>query len=486
VNIGGPTNQVNAWGTFTMYGGVISGNTAATNGGGVRRGANTNAVFTMYDGEITDNTAARDGGGIYAQGEVYSPVLSATNYARITIGPNVVFSGNRAGTGAFHPPDTTAVDNRIQTTSSTIFNHPINNFDINFRYGPRAETLTITYVTNTAQGIFSPPGATDLRTETIDIYSSLVRAPALLHPSQVPDTTPMTGYVFDGWTKDGGSTLLTYDQVRATVIRNDTTFTAQWSPAETGPRPPGPPEPPPAPPITGQHYAYLIGFEDGTIRPGANVSRAQAATILFRLMSDEDRATYWRQTNPYSDVTIDDWFNNSVSTTTSAGLFQGLPDGTFRPNRAVTRAELAAAITRMMGVTETGAPLFNDTAGHWARDYISAAALGGWLLGYDGPDGRFLPDQPISRAEAAAMINRALWRLPESSNDLLPDMRRWPDNAVTGAWYYLYIQEATNSHYYVIKEDGIHETWEQLIPPRPWALLELPGSRPEDIFRIQD
>ncbi|MCL2408850.1 MAG: InlB B-repeat-containing protein [Oscillospiraceae bacterium] len=256
------------------------------------------------------------------------------------------------------------------------------------------------------------------------------------------------------------------------------------------------PTPPPTPPMfptrpaelsrpAVRHHAYLIGFEDGTIRPRANVSRAQVATIFFRLMSDGSRANYWMQTNPYPDVVLEQWFNNAVSTTTNAGMFIGMPDGTFHPDRAITRAELAAVIARMIGVTYNGEPLFNDIAGHWAEGYINAAARNGWVIGYEGLGGRFMPNQPITRAEAAAMINRVFERLPETPDDLLDGMLTWPDNANPNAWYYLYIQEATNSHYYEMKADGAHETWIQLIPPRPWHLLERPESVPEDIFRIQ-
>jgi len=234
------------------------------------------------------------------------------------------------------------------------------------------------------------------------------------------------------------------------------------------------------------HFAYLIGYEDGTVRPRNNITRAEIATIFFRFMSDGDRASRWTQMNPYSDVALQQWFNNAVSTTTNADMFIGFPDGTFRPNSAITRAELAAVIARMMGVTDSGSPLFNDIDGHWAQGYINAAAQNGWAVGYEGLGGRFLPNQPITRAEAAAMINRVFGRLPEDSEDLLPGMLTWPDNANPNAWYYLYIQEATNSHTYVMKANGINETWEELIQPRPWVLLERPDSRPEDIFRTQD
>jgi len=299
------------------------------------------------------------------------------------------------------------------------------------------------------------------------------------------------GYTFSGWRYTGqayGTPNLTNEDVAAHIVTGDITFTAQWTSNVTddgdweSPTEPTRPTQPPA--ESGVHHAYLIGFEDGTIRPEATVTRAQAATIVFRLMSDADRAEFWRQDNPYSDVELTDWYNNAISTTSNFGIFHGTPNGVFQPYRAITRAELASVLARLQDVSCNEAPVFIDTHGHWAQEAINAAALHGWVQGFAGPDGTFLPDQPITRAEAAAMINRAFNRLPENQQDLLPNMRIWPDNANPNAWYYLYIQEATNSHRYIRKAGGVHETWVQIIlPERPWHLLERPESRPEDIFR---
>ena len=232
------------------------------------------------------------------------------------------------------------------------------------------------------------------------------------------------------------------------------------------------------------HYAFLIGFEDGTIRPEGTATRAHLATVLFRLMSDADRASNWTQTNPFADVEIDDWFNNAISTVTNAGI---LPDAmigsNFHPERQVTRAEVVATIVRLQGIAPVaGAASFNDITGHWAVRYINAAAREGWALGFNGLGGEFRPNEPVTRAQMAALVNRAFGRLPESPADLLSDMVRWPDNADANAWYYLYIQEASNSHYYEMKADGIHETWTTLIPPRRWEVLERPDSQPGDIL----
>jgi len=232
-----------------------------------------------------------------------------------------------------------------------------------------------------------------------------------------------------------------------------------------------------------RHYAYIIGFSDGTVRPGALLTRAQAATIFFRIMGDNDRTVYWAQDNPFSDVGINQWFNNAVSTVTNAGLITGMPGGTFEPNRPITRAQLAVIVARHSGIYDNTAPLFIDIAGHWAEGYINAVAQQGWVVGYEGPGGRFLPNQPITRAEAAAIINRMRGCLPHGAQALLPDMRMFADNINPMAWYYLYIQAAANSHKYVLVDDVNHETWVYLLlPERPWHLLELPGSQPWYIF----
>ncbi|MCL2568540.1 MAG: S-layer homology domain-containing protein [Oscillospiraceae bacterium] len=232
--------------------------------------------------------------------------------------------------------------------------------------------------------------------------------------------------------------------------------------------------------------AYLIGTEEGLIRPHANITRAEVATIFFRLITDADRAANWSQTNSFPDVELNHWFNNAVSTTTRMGIFQGRPDGTFGPNDPITRAELATAVTRFMdvaGLANTGNNLFSDIQGHWANVYINAAAMNSWVQGPDGLGGAFYPDRPITRAETAAIINRIFQRLPETTADLLPNMVTWPDNANTNAWFYLYLQSASNSYTFRMKADGIHESWVTLVPVRDWAVLERPNSRPEHILR---
>ena len=235
----------------------------------------------------------------------------------------------------------------------------------------------------------------------------------------------------------------------------------------------------------GERQAYLIGSGNGQINPNGNITRAEVATIFFRLISDGERAEFWTQQNPFPDVAINDWFNNAVSTTTNMDLFQGVGDGTFAPNRTITRAELATVIVRFMAVADNTPPVqnqFNDIAGHWAGDYINLAAANGWVNGIQGLGGPFQPDRPITRAEVAAMVNRIFHRLPETRNDLLPNMRAWMDNLNPDRWFYLHMQAASNSYTYVMKENGINETWIEIRAPRDWTVLERPDSRPGNIL----
>jgi uncharacterized repeat protein (TIGR02543 family) len=239
--------------------------------------------------------------------------------------------------------------------------------------------------------------------------------------------------------------------------------------------------PPPVDPVplSGLHHAYIIGYPDGNIRPNNYVTRAEAATILFRLISDEYRANVWSQSNPFADINTEKWYNNAISTMHNAGLVTGYNDGSFRPDKEITRAEFAALIVRTMGlghVKDIALNIFSDINDHWAKDYINIAYMHNWVQGYNG--GTFNPNRPITRAEVAALINRALNRLPQFVSDLHTDMITWDDNTDQNAWYYLHIQEASNSNYYEMKDDGLHKTWTGLFTPRDWRLLERPYSNP--------
>ena len=217
------------------------------------------------------------------------------------------------------------------------------------------------------------------------------------------------------------------------------------------------------------HYAYIVGYPDSTVRPQNGITRAEVATIFFRLLTDETRNANSTKTNSYSDVAAGAWYNHAVSTLSAMGIVKGDSQGKFNPNAPITRAEFAAIAARFDDKANTTAVDFSDIASHWAKNEISAAANNGWINGYT--DGTFRPNNKITRAEAMTLVNRVLKRLPETAEDLHNDMIKWSDNSDTSAWYYLAVQEATNSHYYDLKENK-HEKWSKLRETRDWTELE--------------
>ena len=221
---------------------------------------------------------------------------------------------------------------------------------------------------------------------------------------------------------------------------------------------------------TTDHFAYIVGYGNGEVRPQNNITRAEVATIFFRLLTDDVRDENLTKTNRYSDVASTSWYNTAVSTLSSMGIITGYPDGTFRPNAAITRAEFAAIAARFDNDGDKTAAKFSDIANHWAKDEISIAYNNGWINGY--PDGTFGPQRDITRAETMTLVNRVLNRQPETADDLLPDMVTWTDNADKNAWYYLAVQEATNSHYYEFKTNSQYEKWTELRETRDWSQLE--------------
>ena len=207
---------------------------------------------------------------------------------------------------------------------------------------------------------------------------------------------------------------------------------------------------------TEDHIAYVIGYEDETVRPENNITRAEVAMIFFRLLTDETRDAALTDVNSYSDVEVGDWYNTAVSTMSALGIIKGYPDGTFKPNNFITRAEFAAIAARFDDHVSTGAVTFNDIKGHWAEEEVCRAAELGWVTGY--PDGSFRPDQFITRAEAMTLINRVLVRNPETVDDLLDNMPIWKDNADPNRWYFIAVQEASISHDYARKTNNT-EYW---------------------------
>lgn len=208
---------------------------------------------------------------------------------------------------------------------------------------------------------------------------------------------------------------------------------------------------------TADHYAYIIGYTDRTVRPNSALTRAELATILYRLLSTESREIFYTESNNYSDVDADAWYNVEVSTMTAAGVLNGYPDGSFKPDAPITRAELVSVMVTFFTEIEPVDPEFIDTVGHWADEIIEAAYAEGLIEGYD--DGSFKPDQSVTRAEAIKVINVVLGR-DLVAGELCDDMIVWKDNMDTDAWYYYAIQEATNSHTYLITD---HESWTGII-----------------------
>ena len=215
------------------------------------------------------------------------------------------------------------------------------------------------------------------------------------------------------------------------------------------------------------HFDYIVGDADGRVHPERNITRAEVASIFFRLLKDDVRSENLTDQNTFTDVSADAWYNVAVSTMSDMDIVFGRTDYQFDPDAYITRAEFAAIAARFDSGSYSGDDLFTDIEGHWAADQISRAAEKGWITGY--PDGTFGPNRYITRAEAVTMINRVLNRMPKDKDALHEDMKVFVDNADTNAWYYLAIQEATNSHEYKKDKDGVYETWTDVLPARDWA-----------------
>ena len=268
------------------------------------------------------------------------------------------------------------------------------------------------------------------------------------------------GYIFDGWYTDK-TYRIPYNF--ATPLTQDTTIYAKWFLIVL----PGATVKKNTPKLnTADHFAYVQGYPDGTVKPAGNITRAETAAILFRLMDDASRKTYYSTKSGFRDVASGSWYNTYVATLNNAGVITDSSNGYFRPNEAITRAELAAMLAKFSETTGA-ANYFNDvSAKYWAANAIAICAKLGWITGY--PDGTFRPDKNVTRAELMAMINRATGRAPKSADAFLPGMKTWIDNT-SDKWYYLDVQEATNSHSYTVKGS---ETWTALTSDPNWSLYE--------------
>jgi len=280
------------------------------------------------------------------------------------------------------------------------------------------------------------------------------------------------GYVFKGWNTSPDGKGTAYKPGDTIIITEDVVLYAQWvwNGGGGGDKPVD----------RENHFAYIIGYPDGFVRPQSDITRAEVATIFFRLLTQNARADLWSKTNTFIDVAPGEWFNNAISTLANAGILAGYPDNSFAPNAKITRAEFAVIAVRF--AEETSAEdaahetVFNDISGHWAEDAIRKAAELGYVIGYG--DGAFRPETLITRAEVATLVNRVLHRGVDAEDDLLEDMIRWPDNT-PDKWFYLDVQEATNSHFYKIENNS--EVWTSFRTAPAWNLLERVNSEPGDV-----
>ena len=257
------------------------------------------------------------------------------------------------------------------------------------------------------------------------------------------------GYTFTGWYADKELT----DKITSVKMTSDKTVYAGWKATDV-----------PETLNSDNHFAYIVGYEDGLVRPNADITRAEVAAIFFRLLKDDVRDDNLTANSVFTDVAFGKWYNKSISTMAKIGIVKGRTANAFAPNAPITRAEFAAICSRFDRSNVEIKSDFNDISGHWAENEIRRAASLGWIQGYT--DGSFKPDQNITRAEAASMINRMLHRLPETVDDLLDGMIQWPDNQPND-WYYINMQEATNSHDFKQKGE-INEYWTKLTENPNW------------------
>lgn len=327
------------------------------------------------------------------------------------------------------------------------------------------QSVTIGYEPNDAE-----LGSVSSASETVDAVTGTAKGSTAQAKS---------GARFDGWYSADGTLLskeLTFVPTKKDgAVWQGTTYYAHFS-AKRSPSTPSTPAKPdetkptlaPIPEMLNgeDHYAYLLGYEDGTVRPNGSISRAEVATVLFRLLKDDVRMQNLTKDNAYSDVPDTAWYAAAVSTLSKMGVISGYPDGTFRPNAPITRAEFAAMIARFDETAKSADTPFTDISGHWAENAIGKAYGNGWVEGSSKTV--FCPESNLTRAETATLLNRVLHRLPEKESDLLANQIVWPDNPET-FWGYLAIQEATNSHEYERKADGVHETQTVKRENRDWS-----------------
>ena len=502
-----------------INGGSIVDNVATGDGGGiyVRRYAfkdKYDKLLVANGAIVSNNKAKKNGGGLWIGDNLNATIEKGSqvyNNRADIMGDDIYFSGTNS---TLNLPEATEMSGDLILSSD---NHPITDWyydgfkdaSTRHRWGEKYSELDIdatlatkvpTYKTGIYYEIFKlvenfkgtialKAAHAQLFTLTYNVTGDLPEgytaptAQSMLVGSkytvaEVPESVTGTKdgvngtFTFAGWKDKDGKVLSGEQELKDDItLYGVWTFTKKSSGGGGGGHKPTVTIPDDVP--TGlngdDHYAYIVGYPDSTVRPQNGITRAEVATIFFRLLTDETRNANSTKTNSYSDVAAGAWYNHAVSTLSAMGIVKGDSHGKFNPNAPITRAEFAAIAARFDDKANTTAVDFSDIASHWAKNEISAAANNGWINGYT--DGTFRPNNKITRAEAMTLVNRVLKRLPETAEDLHNDMIKWSDNSDTSAWYYLAVQEATNSHYYDLKENK-HEKWSKLRETRDWTELE--------------
>ena len=380
-----------------------------------------------YQVTVKNSTATNSGAGFYeADKTVTIHAGSRSNYTFIgwTTSSGVTFAdASRADTTFKMPAKAVEVTANWKYTGSDSDND-------------KDDDYTLKYVTNGGK-----------------VISSETKSRSWVKDYEDLPTPTRSGYRFEGWYYDTRLTDKVTDDVK--VNKTVVTLYARWSSSET-----------PGMLNDEDHFAYVQGYSDGNVHPYGLISRAETTTIFFRLLTDEVRDDNLLTSNTYTDVTNDYWANTAISTMTGLGIVQGRSATTFDPKAPITRAQFAAICARFDTGVSSGSRTFSDISGHWAEKYIERAAELGWIQGF--ADGTFRPDTYITRAQAMTMINRVLNRTPEDEEDLLEGMKVWPD-CNPGDWFYLAVQEATNSHDY---KDRGGEVWTKLTRDPDWTRYE--------------
>ena len=472
VNMGGAIYAYNAANINIAANSAVYNNTAAGYGGGIYASASN--INIAANSEVYNNTAATAGDDLF----FYSGTIFTLPNAKDMSGDRILSSDNMEITGWYH--DGWNKWNAAQGSYEQIGCWTAETADeyipvekdshaISLKAAhPLMYTLTYDVTGDLPEGYTAPAKQTLVKGSSYTV----AEVPASVSGSK--DGVNGT-FSFNGWKKDDGTVLTGEQQLTADLTLHGVwSFTKKSSGGGGGgshkPTVTIPDDVPTG--LNGDdHFAYIVGYPNGNVEPNGNITRAEVATIFFRLLTEEVRTANSTQSNSLSDVTRGQWFNHAVSTLSSMGIVKGHNDGTFAPNAPITRAEFAAIAARFDDKNTDMSSKFTDIASHWAKNEIGIAANKGWINGY--PDDTFRPNQYITRAEAMTLVNRVLNRLPENSSDLLDSMIKWPDNSDASAWYYLAVQEATNSHAYSDKsKDDKYEKWTTIRETRDWTELE--------------